>query len=347
VVEWDPVAAADGIEVRVDDVATDDEVWDEFWPPEETTVTVPPESTELGQEYGVAVSAIRRSEAGRLDLRKDLTTSLGFTVGEPPTVTSFAINNGAASTTNPTVALNNTCSGSPTHYMASEKADLAGAAWLAYSAAPGFTLSAGGGTKTVYFKAKNAVGESGALPDSIEYTVPTVYPAVPTQCPAVVTLCPLVATGCPPTTTKCPALTTKCPASTTKCPPITTLCPPSTTKCPPVTTKCPTSATKCPPVTTLCPPSTTKCPAAATTCPPTTTKCPPVTTKCPPVATKCPPVTTNCPPITTLCPPVATKCPPVTTVCPPTTTKCPATATLCPPVTTKCPPVTTKCPACP
>ena len=37
-----------------------------------------------------------------------------------PTVDSFAINNGAASTTDAAVTLNNTCSGSPTQYMASE-----------------------------------------------------------------------------------------------------------------------------------------------------------------------------------------------------------------------------------
>ena len=250
-------------------------------------------------------------------------------------VTSFAINNGAASTTSQAVTLNNTCTGNPTHYMASESASFAGAAWLPYATAPSFTLSSGAGTKTVYFKVKNEVGESSAVSDTIEYSpaVPTVSPVVPTQCPKVVTQCPALATSCPPTTTNCPTTTTKCPSVTTKCPPITTLCPPITTKCPPVTTQCPPTTTKCPPVTTLCPPVTTKCPPVTTACPTTTTKCPPATTLCPPVTTKCPPTTT-------LCPPTTTKCPPVTTLCPPITTKCPA-------INTQCPAVNTSCPKCP
>jgi len=267
----------------------------------------------------------------------------------PPVVTSFAINNGAASTTSQVVALKNICAGSPTDYMASESPDLSGASWLPYSTAPSFTLSSGSGTKTVYLKVKNGVGESGAVWDSIEYNpaVPTVSPVVPTQCPKVTTQCPTLATSCPPTTTKCPPTATKCPAVTTKCPPVTTKCPSVTTKCPPITTLCPPITTKCPPVTTACPTTTTKCPPVTTLCPPVTTKCPPVTTACPPTTTKCPPVTTLCPPVTTKCPPTTTLCPATTTKCPPVTTACPPTTTKCPAANTQCPAVGTSCPACP
>jgi hypothetical protein len=77
-----------------------------------------------------------------------------------PTVTSFDINSGGASTTNLVVKLNNVATNSPTHYMASEDAGFNGASWQTYSTTPSFTLSSGVGTKTVYFKVKNGVDES-------------------------------------------------------------------------------------------------------------------------------------------------------------------------------------------
>jgi hypothetical protein len=61
--------------------------------------------------------------------------------------------------------------GDPTHYMGSENGSFTGASWQSYSAAPSFTLSNGFGTKTVYFKVKNANGESKVKSDSIEITV--------------------------------------------------------------------------------------------------------------------------------------------------------------------------------
>jgi cytochrome c oxidase assembly protein Cox11 len=84
-----------------------------------------------------------------------------------PTITSFQINSGASSTTSKTVTLNNTTSIKPTHYMASESSSFVGATWKFYSAQPRFTLSTGAGTKTVYFKVKNSVGESGVVSDTI------------------------------------------------------------------------------------------------------------------------------------------------------------------------------------
>jgi formylglycine-generating enzyme required for sulfatase activity len=93
--------------------------------------------------------------------------------GLTPTLTSFAINGGDASTTNRTVTLDNTASGAPTACMASENPFFTGAAWQPYAQAPSFTLSATAGVKTVYFKVRNAVGqESVPLSDSIDRRLP-------------------------------------------------------------------------------------------------------------------------------------------------------------------------------
>ena len=86
---------------------------------------------------------------------------------EPPVVTQFAINDGDATTESRTVTLNNTTTNTPTHYMASESSAFTGAAWQTYSTAPQFTLSAADGQKTVYFKTKNAAGESNVVSDTI------------------------------------------------------------------------------------------------------------------------------------------------------------------------------------
>jgi hypothetical protein len=55
----------------------------------------------------------------------------------------------------------------PTHYMASEDSEFAGATWQTYSKAPKFLLSDNAGTKTVYFKVKNGFEESAEVSDTI------------------------------------------------------------------------------------------------------------------------------------------------------------------------------------
>jgi hypothetical protein len=84
-----------------------------------------------------------------------------------PTITSFKVDNGATSTTNRAVTLNNSTTGSPTQYMASESASFSGASWQTYGAAPTFTLSPGAGAKTVYFEVRNSAGASYAASASI------------------------------------------------------------------------------------------------------------------------------------------------------------------------------------
>jgi hypothetical protein len=95
--------------------------------------------------------------------------------GDLPVVTSFKINLGAASTSKAVVKLNNVATNSPTHYMASESPTFDGLLWQVYSTGPKFTLSTGTGTKTVYFKVKNGIGESSVVSyDTIEAVAPVV-----------------------------------------------------------------------------------------------------------------------------------------------------------------------------
>jgi hypothetical protein len=95
--------------------------------------------------------------------------SLSLTIRVPgyPIVGRFAIGSGASSTETRTVILNNVATNKPTYYMASESSKFAGGRWKFYSQKPKFTLSAGAGTKTVYFKVKNRIGESPVVSDTI------------------------------------------------------------------------------------------------------------------------------------------------------------------------------------
>jgi len=93
---------------------------------------------------------------------------MGFVVPSV-SVTSFQIDNGAAITISKKVILNNSCSRNPTHYMASELRSFQKAKWISYSSTPSFALSKGYGTKTIYFKVKNAEGESSVVSDTITY----------------------------------------------------------------------------------------------------------------------------------------------------------------------------------
>jgi len=86
---------------------------------------------------------------------------------EGPSVDTFQINAGAANTGSRTVTLDHTVLHKPSHFMASESSDFIEARWTFYSVKPRFTLSKGAGTKTVYFKVKNSIGESGVVSDTI------------------------------------------------------------------------------------------------------------------------------------------------------------------------------------
>ncbi|MGD2137135.1 MAG: carboxypeptidase regulatory-like domain-containing protein [Gammaproteobacteria bacterium] len=93
-------------------------------------------------------------------------------------ISRFALNNGAAATTGNTVTLNNSISGQPTHYRASENADFRGAEWQAWSAAPAFQLSAEPGNKLVYFQVRRQATIDGA---GIETRSPVTHDSITLQ----------------------------------------------------------------------------------------------------------------------------------------------------------------------
>jgi len=86
-----------------------------------------------------------------------------------PVAGAFVINNGDAVTTTNKVSLNNVSYGTPTLYMVSENFNFSGASWKPYSENPEMLLSAGFGIKTIYFKVKNADGESVVKSDMIDF----------------------------------------------------------------------------------------------------------------------------------------------------------------------------------
>ncbi len=92
-----------------------------------------------------------------------------------PAVTALAINGGAASTTLLAVTLDNTCTGYPAEYLASESPGFTGAVWQPYAAAPSFSLSSGAGMRTLYFKVRNETAESNVMTESIVLE-PTLLP---------------------------------------------------------------------------------------------------------------------------------------------------------------------------
>lgn len=103
--------------------------------------------------------------------------TIRVTDAKPLQVKSFALNAGAGAVTTYSVTLNNACDGSPVAYQASESSSFKNAAWRPYSAAPGFTLSAGNGDKKVYFRVKDGAGVvSSAVSDKITLTAVTALP---------------------------------------------------------------------------------------------------------------------------------------------------------------------------
>jgi hypothetical protein len=115
-----------------------------------------------------------RNNFGESPAKSD-TITLNTATGQTPTVNTIAINGGLSTTSSRTVALNNTCTGTPTQYMASEYQDFnVSSGWQPYSTAPSFYItSPADGMKTVWFKVRNSYGESAALSDTI-----TLNPAI-------------------------------------------------------------------------------------------------------------------------------------------------------------------------
>ena len=114
-----------------------------------------------GETYYVGVVADVSGTSGEANTENNASSGLAVTVNQQlPEIMSFSINDDDDTTGTRTATLDNTCTNSPTHYMASESSDFSDASWQTYSTTPTFTLSSGAGTKEVYFKVKNDHGES-------------------------------------------------------------------------------------------------------------------------------------------------------------------------------------------
>ena len=125
-------------------------------------------TAQAGSKQGTVIASdINGDGVVEILCRSDRLYTFAFRKLALPRVNTFALDAGKTSTADRVVTLNNTCSNSPTYYMASESPTFDGAVWLYYAAAPLFTLSDGVGDKTVYFKVKNAAGESAAVSDTI------------------------------------------------------------------------------------------------------------------------------------------------------------------------------------
>ncbi len=137
-------------------------------------------SIQAGSKMGTVIASDINGD-GVVDIlcRSDKLYVFAFRTLPLPRVVTFSLDKGRATTADRVVTLNNACSNAPTLYMASESPNFAGAEWQWYAAAPSFTLSDGAGDKTVYFKVRNAAGDSAVVSESLSQTAAK---------PAVVTL---------------------------------------------------------------------------------------------------------------------------------------------------------------
>lgn len=131
-----------------------------------TPVAAVPDAGYMFSVWSDGLATAARTET---QVSADVTYTAHF-VPAAPAITAFSINNTEVSTQNSVVTLNNAATHNPTEYMASESGTFDGALWIAYDTAPSFALSAGEGSRTVYFKVRNAGTESGVVSDTIQLT---------------------------------------------------------------------------------------------------------------------------------------------------------------------------------
>lgn len=121
-----------------------------------------PSSVTPGSDYRVRVTSGTQAD----------TSDHAFTVGSNrPAVTLLAINRGNFAAESRDVTFTYLVTGNPTYYKMSESASLPGS-WRTLTPSIWFQLSQGNGSKTVYFKVKNAAGESPAVSDQIVLAAP-------------------------------------------------------------------------------------------------------------------------------------------------------------------------------
>lgn len=116
-----------------------------------------------------------------IDLRKGMTISSTITdslktpasdffLNPTMVITDFKINNGDVFTEKLDVSVSSVIEGRiPTDYQISENADFANASWLPYNPIFNYTISPQVGSKTVFFKVKDALDQSNTMSASIMY----------------------------------------------------------------------------------------------------------------------------------------------------------------------------------
>lgn len=127
-------------------------------------VTAVPNSGCAFSQWSDGVLTAARTDT---NVTSDISVTALFSGTAIPEITSFAICNGAGAAIPADITLNNTAINGPEEYMASESASFTGATWLPYAIAPAFAFSSSVGPHTVYFKVRNAFGESNVASDSI------------------------------------------------------------------------------------------------------------------------------------------------------------------------------------
>lgn len=135
----------------------------------EGSTTVTGQSANLQGQLAITVSGKNQNA--------ELTLKAPAAAPQPPSAT-LRINSGGTCTARQTVVLNNNVSGpAPKGYRASEdRAAIRAAPWQLYTAAPTFELSAGAGTKTVYFQVQSPVSGSVLESETVSDTIDLVAP---------------------------------------------------------------------------------------------------------------------------------------------------------------------------
>ncbi len=138
-----------------------------------TAITAYPEDGYAFTQWSDGNLSPMRQDTG---ITADLAVTAVFAPSAPPWINSFSVNSGTVSTPDTALTLHNSCAGGPpAEYMASEAADFRDADWQPYTLTPTYIAKGSAITRTIYFKVRNGMGESGIAQDSI-YLLPETVP---------------------------------------------------------------------------------------------------------------------------------------------------------------------------
>jgi len=130
--------------------------------------------SEVGK-IGLFLMELRKGETNPSGFDEPLILSqTSFSVNPLMEIESFKLQGGSSFTDKQTIEASCVMSGRvPTDYLMSENSDFSGANWTAFNPAMSFTLSPLPGMKIVYFKVKDALGETPVVSASIMFKTAT------------------------------------------------------------------------------------------------------------------------------------------------------------------------------